>query len=248
VDPDRIADQLLRVIDETAELLVVDKPAGLVCHPTKAGPMSSLIGRIRLYLGHDEGRLVHRLDRETSGVVVIAKSQAAAASLGRVLAADGVRKNYLALVYGHVATETIRIEAPLGKDERSAVAIKDAVRADGASAVTRVAVKRRLTSVVGPCTLIDVWPETGRKHQIRIHLAHAGFPIVGDKIYGADETRYLRFVTDALTEADRRALGLEHHALRAARLELVWGGRAWAWDAGESEVEMWLRRVEAVAV
>jgi 23S rRNA pseudouridine1911/1915/1917 synthase len=239
---------LLTLIDETDELLVVCKPAGLVCHPSKAGPTSSLIGRVRLYLGHDEGRLVHRLDRETSGLVVVAKGAAVAAELGRVFAGNAVTKTYRALVHGHIAGASMSIDAPLGRDDESAVAIKDGVRADGATARTTIVLAERFDSTIGPCSLVDVVPRSGRKHQIRIHLAHIGHPIVGDKIYGADESRYLRFVVGALTAGDRAALGLDHHALHASDLDLVWRDRRWAWSAGMSQVQTWLKCVEAVAI
>ena len=206
---------------------MVNKPAGLVCHPTRDGEHSSLIGRVRLHLGSTEGRLVNRLDRETSGVVLIAKNAAAASELGRVIGTTAVEKEYSAIVHGHPADDHFLIDAALGKDESSTVAIKDAVRPDGAPARTRVAVQRRFDRDGAAFTLIAAKPETGRKHQIRIHLAHAGHPIVGDKIYGGDELRYLRFVTNSLTGADRSALMLDNHALHARALTFNWRGRMW---------------------
>jgi 23S rRNA pseudouridine1911/1915/1917 synthase len=223
---------LLSVLHSSPDLLVVNKPAGLVCHPTRDGELSSLIGRVRLHLGHGEGRFVNRLDRETSGVVLVAQHAAAARELGRLIASEaGMRKEYLAIVHGHVADGPATIDAPLGRDERSEVAIKDCVRADGAPARTRIVVRDRFTRAGEAFSLLDVSPETGRKHQIRIHLAHAGHPIVGDKIYGRDERIYLRFVAGAMTDADRRALRLEHHALHARRLSFDWRGRAWDFEA-----------------
>lgn len=218
------------VLHEDDDLLVVDKPAGLVCHPTKAGEWSSLIGRVRLYLGHDQARFVHRLDRETSGVVVLARSAAVARELGRLFASGDVRKTYLALVHGRFEGTRL-IDAPLGRDEASAVAIKDCVRPDGAAARTRVA-------ALGPGSLdgvettrVEVTPETGRKHQIRIHLASIGHPIVGDKLYGGDEGRYLRLVEGRLTDDDRRALVLTFQALHAWRLGFAWRGREWRFES-----------------
>lgn len=212
----------------------MNKPADLVCHPTKAGPLSSLIARVRLHLGNDEGRLVNRLDRETSGVVLVAKGAVAAGELGRVVG-GAAEKTYWAIVEGHLPEAELRIAAPLGKDTSSPVAIKDCVREDGAAAETRVGVIRRFVRDDEPFTWVEVKPLSGRKHQIRIHLAHAGFPVVGDKLYGSDEQRYLRLVEGRLTEEDRRALRMTSHALHARALAFDWRGRSWRFEAEPGE-------------
>src|SRR5262245_1806470 len=93
---------LFEIVFEDADLLVVNKPAGLVCHPTKTDERSSLIGRVRLYLGSVEGRLVNRLDRETSGLVLVAKSAKAAGELGKLIESSAVEKEYAAIVHGSV--------------------------------------------------------------------------------------------------------------------------------------------------
>ena len=194
--------------------------------------MSSLIGRVRLHLGSTEGRLVNRLDRETSGVVLVAKGAATARELGKLLAQpDAVQKKYWAVVHGHLRDSPVVIDAPLGADERSQVAIKDCVRNDGAAARTSVEVLERLERHDKPFTWVDVTPATGRKHQIRIHLSHIGHPIVGDKIYGSDELIYLRFVNNTLTDSDRRELIVENHALHARSLAFDWHGRSWTFEA-----------------
>ena len=288
---------MLNVIHEDADLLVVQKPAGLVCHPTKDGEMSSLIGRARLHLNSslsanevkeecpspaaagegarraDEGCgeqnqsrgrgevalnlqpsafslrpfLVNRLDRETSGVVLIAKNSQTAGELGKILESRAVEKEYLAIVHGHVVAESGTIDAPLGKDERSAVVIKDCVRPDGTPAQTDFFVERRFNKPLVPLagetfplsarqtggegrgevgfSLLRLIPRTGRKHQIRIHLAHLGHPIVGDKIYGGDEDCYLAFVERRLTAAQRVRLMLDNHALHARSTKFVWRGK-----------------------
>lgn len=222
---------LFEVIHEDSDLLVVNKPAGLVCHPTKTDERSSLIGRVRLHLCHCEGRLVNRLDRETSGLVLVAKSSAVAGELGKCMESSTVEKFYRAIVHGFVARDEFTIDAPLGKDERSAVAIKDCVRPDGAAAQTQTSVERRFTRAGREYSVLAIRPVHGRKHQIRIHLAHVGHPIVGDKIYGADEQIYLRFVVGALTEADRENLLLTNHALHAERLQFQWRGGDWEFRA-----------------
>ena len=283
---------VLNVIHEDADLLVVHKPAGLVCHPTKDGEMSSLVGRARLYLNSSlsanevggEGRgevvlnlqplafslrpfLINRLDRETSGVVMIAKNSQTAGELGKILESRAVEKEYLAIVHGYVAAEQGTIDAPLGKDEQSIVAIKDCVRPDGSSAQTDFFVEQRFEKMISsegreageenpaneqspfpphspsevselktqnsqltiqsqPFSLLRLLPRTGRKHQIRIHLAHLGHPIVGDKLYGGDEDCYLAFVERRLTAAQRARLILENHALHARAIKFVWRGRS----------------------
>lgn len=202
-----------------------------MCHPTKDGPLSSLIGRIREHLRHGEGRLVNRLDRETSGLVVVAKTAAVARELGAMFASGAVRKTYWALAHGHPVSDVFTIDAALGRDEESPVAIKDRVHPDGAPARTDVEVLCRSRYERCEVCWVEATPHTGRKHQIRIHLQHAGHPIVGDKIYGGDERRYLRFVAGALTAADHAALLLPHHALHARSLVFRWRGRDWRFEA-----------------
>ena len=222
---------LFEVIHEDADLLVVNKPAGLVCHPTKTDERSSLIGRVRLHLGHAEGRLVNRLDRETSGLVLVAKSASVAGELGKLIESSAVEKEYAAIVQGFPAREEFVIDAPLGKDESSAVAIKDGVRPDGAAARTQVWVEKCFVQKGGEFSLLRIQPLNGRKHQIRIHLAHIGHPIVGDKIYGADEQIYLRLVRGEMTDADRARLLLANHALHAGRLKFHWRSQEWNFRA-----------------
>ncbi len=217
---------------EDSELLVLNKPAGLVCHPTKSDATSSLIGRVRLYLGPAAApQLINRLDRETSGLVLIAKTPPAARALRRLWETRAVTKTYLAIVHGVPGTPAGEVEAPLGPDPASPVAIKDCVRPDGAPARTRWRVLRSWRRAEGRFSLLEVEPLTGRKHQIRIHLAHLGHPIVGDKIYGGDERVYLDFVSGRLTEAQRARLLLPFHALHAAGLTFTWQDREWRFAA-----------------
>jgi len=216
---------LFQIIFEDRELLVINKPAGLVCHPTKTDEYSSLIGRVRLHLGQGaQPHLVNRLDRETSGVTLVAKDLGAARELRRIWEDRQVEKDYLAIVHGHPREAHWLIDAPLGKDEQSRVAIKDCVRADGAAAKTEYWVQRRFTRGQRPFALLLARPYTGRKHQIRIHLAHIGHPIVGDKIYGGDEDLYLALVENRLTPEQRQRLILPHHALHAREVRFAWRG------------------------
>ena len=248
-------EKLFDIIHEDADLLAVHKPADLVCHPTKGDEYSSLISRARIYLERLVAaarlplpklqvtpHLIHRLDRETSGIVLLAKNAEAARELGKVWETRTVQKEYLAIVHGHVAAERGLIDAPLGKDEGSIIAIKDCVRPDGAAAQTEFFVEKRFVQNVSrdhselkpqnskfktslPFSLLRLKPHTGRKHQIRIHLAHLGHPIVGDKIYGGDADLYLALVESRLTDAQREKLILPNHALHAERLTFQWRGQ-----------------------
>ena len=231
------AAELFPVLSESEELLVINKPAGLVCHPTKDGVYSSLISRVRLYLGPESSpHLVNRLDRETSGVVLVAKTDLAALELRRIWESRKVEKEYLAICRGRFGERTGTVSAPLGKDPSSAVAIKHSVQPDGAAAETSYQVEREFVRDGQEYSLVRVQLKTGRKHQIRIHLAHLGCPIVGDKIYGGDENLYLDFVFGRLTDQQRARLVLPFQALHAALVQFEWRGQRMRFAA---EPESW---------
>ncbi|HEX3797925.1 MAG TPA: RluA family pseudouridine synthase [Verrucomicrobiae bacterium] len=218
-------EKLFEVIFEDGELLVINKPAGLVCHPTKGDVYSSLISRVRLHLGAEaRAHLVNRLDRETSGVVLVAKSDVAARELRKLWEERVVRKEYWAIVHGRVASSGGSVEAALGRDTESIVAVKDRVREDGALSRTDFEVVQRFGRAEGEFTWLRVWPHTGRKHQIRIHLAHIGHAIVGDKLYGGDEDIYMALVEDRMTAEQRARMILPWQGLHAREVRFVWRG------------------------
>lgn len=223
---------LFTILHEDADLLAINKPAGLVCHPTKGDAYSSLISRVRLHLGDSAtAHLVNRLDRETSGVILVAKSPEADAALKKLFAQRRVEKEYLAIAHGHFAADALTCDAPLGKDEQAIIAIKDCVRPDGAASKTEFSVVQRFTRAEGNFTVLRVRPHSGRKHQIRIHLQHLGHPLVGDKLYGGDERLYLDFVLRQLTAEQRARLILPCQALHAAALRFRWRDRDWEFRA-----------------
>ncbi|MBX9602295.1 MAG: RNA pseudouridine synthase [Bryobacteraceae bacterium] len=206
------------ILFEDSELLAVNKPGGVVCHPSKRGPRSSLIGAAREFRGLDPLHMPSRLDRETSGVVVFAKNKAAGSRLQKQIELRQVSKRYLAILQGRLERR-MEIREPIGLCPDAAVKIRRAVRPDGKSAVT--AFEPLETSA--NYTFVAALPQTGRMHQIRVHAAWAGHPIAGDKIYGPDETLYLEFVEHGFTPRLAQALPLRRHALHAERISFAGG-------------------------
>ena len=175
----------LNIIYEDNDLLVIDKPAGLAIHPAPGHPSHTLVNAILSYLpnlpdidGSLRPGIVHRLDKDASGVMVVAKNSLAQANLINQFKARSVVKAYLALVKGHLTPEEGVIEAPIGRDPRNRKRM--AVVAEGKEARTNYYVVK----YIGDYTLVEVRPETGRTHQIRVHLSAIGYPVVGDSVYG----------------------------------------------------------------
>ena len=195
------------------DLFVVNKPGWLVCHPSKQGPWSSLAGAARSYLKQSTFHLVSRLDRETSGVVVIARNPKTASLLQKAQMRRLSKKTYMAILDGEMK-RPCNVDAPLGLDPDCPISVIQKVgKGPGfRDAFTRFEPLCR----AGGFTLCRVLPETGRKHQIRAHARHIGFPIVGDKLYGPDPMLYLEFIKDGWTPRHERLLyGLRRQALHA---------------------------------
>ena len=228
------------ILGETEDFLAVDKPAGLLVHPTKPGGPRTLWDGLRDLLGYElatggQVSLVNRLDRETSGIVLVAKSSGAARAAGIALQQGAFHKEYLALVFGWPDWEERELHAPivrLGEVAESRVWLKRAVHSQGAPSVTRFRVEaRRERSDGSRFSLVRAWPLTGRTHQIRVHLAHLGHPVVGDKIYGESDAHYLNFIQDGWTPEHARALWLPRHALHATRLSFELESRPFDWHS-----------------
>ncbi|MEW5926203.1 MAG: RluA family pseudouridine synthase [Gemmatimonadota bacterium] len=172
----------LRVVAEDDEVLVLDKPAGVLVHPVLRGQTGTLANAVahRDLLRGIRARVhpVHRLDRDTSGLVLFARTPLAHRRLDEQLREHALRREYLALVHGRVPGDAGTIDAPLGRDP--AEPARRAVRADGAPARTRF----RVLESFADATLLRLELETGRTHQVRVHLRHLGHPVLGDPVYG----------------------------------------------------------------
>ncbi len=203
------------ILHEDDRLLVVAKPGDVVCHPSKAGPWSSLVGAVREYTRLPTVHLVFRLDRETSGVVVLAKDARMASRLQTAMQERKIGKAYLALLTGDLAGP-VTVDQPLGDDTTTPVFVKSTVRPDGQKAVTH------FTPLAqgGGFTWVRVVTETGRKHQIRAHAEWLGHSLVGDKIYGPDPRLYLEFIETGWTPALAARLLFERQALHCAEIDL----------------------------
>ena len=175
----------LPVVYQDGHVIVVNKPAGLTVHPGPGHPDRTLVNALLAMVpglpgvgGVQRPGIVHRLDRETSGLVVVAKTDVAHACLTGQMKARAVYKAYLALASGAVAGERGEVDAPVGRHPRHRQRM--AVVPAGRPALTRFRVVSRFSG----CTLVEAYPVTGRTHQIRVHLAHLGHPLVGDRVYG----------------------------------------------------------------
>ena len=219
------------VIDETDDYIVVDKPAFLLMHPTKPDGQPTLWKELRELLAYEianggQVSIVNRLDRETSGVVLVAKTSAAARRFGLLMQERRLHKEYLAIVWGWPDWEKKTADAPMdrqGKHQPSAVWLKQMIHPAGAPALTEFRVERRFirsTSSGNHFALIRAIPKTGRTHQIRVHLASLGHPVVGDKIYGPNEQLYLEFIETGWTPNLERQLLLPRHALHSSKLAI----------------------------
>lgn len=214
------------IVYEDARILVVSKPGDAVCHPSKAGPWSSLVGATREYTQLPTMHLVFRLDRETSGIVVLAKDAKMASRLQTAMMERKVGKKYFAILTGELAAP-VTVDQPLGDDTASPVFVKSTVRADGQPSITHFAP----VASGGGFTLARVVTETGRKHQIRAHAQWLGANLVGDKIYGPDARCYLEFIDHGWTDALAAKLLLPRQALHCAEIDLRTAGLDYVFSA-----------------
>ncbi|MEI6033809.1 MAG: RluA family pseudouridine synthase [Verrucomicrobiae bacterium] len=225
------------ILGETPDFLAVNKPAGLLVHPTKPGGSRTLWDALRELLGYElanggQVSLVNRLDRETSGAVLVAKSAPAARAAGLAMQEKKIRKSYRAIVCGWPAEEEFEVDAPiirLGEVEESPIYLQRAVHPAGSQARTRFRVLSKIQRREGRFALVAAEPITGRTHQIRVHLSHSGYPVLGDKIYGPSPGCYLEFARTGWTESLAGRLLLPRQALHSARIAFGWQGTSLDW-------------------
>jgi 23S rRNA pseudouridine1911/1915/1917 synthase len=228
-----------QVLDETPEWIIVNKPAPLIVHPANRQSEPTLLGGLEQLLAYDlviGGQLgiITRLDRETSGVVLVSKTKTVARELGWIFERRQAHKEYSAIVGGWpeldqwVSDERIIRAGELGPSQ---IWVRQVVSERGKECRTRFRVERRFEREEGKFSLIRCFPESGRMHQIRVHLANAGFPIVGDKLYSNTGAEYLEWMEQGWTAELQQSLILSRHALHAAALEISWNGNKYRWEA-----------------
>ena len=199
------------ILLEDDDVLVVDKPGGLVCHSASRPEHTSLVVLLRDH-GLETPRLINRLDRETSGLVIVAKNERAGKNLGKQVLRREIQKEYRAICWGEFQQAAGTIDQPIAVTSGSPVYTKRVVDPAGKPSVTEYSVAQKLAGF----TVVSLRPQTGRAHQLRVHLAWLGHPIVGDKIYGPDERLYLEFIAHGVTDALLDQLLLPRHALHAS--------------------------------
>jgi 23S rRNA pseudouridine1911/1915/1917 synthase len=203
----------LEIVFENRDLIVVNKPAGMVVHPAAGHSAGTLVNAALAHAPEMEGiggeqrpGVVHRLDKDTSGLILLAKNDRAHRFLQEQFRLRKVKKTYLALVDGHPPAPSGRVEAPIGRDQRSRKKMAVVSPQKGRQAISEY----RTRETFAEHTLLEVSPETGRTHQIRLHMALIGCPVAGDRVYGRRHA----------------SLALDRHFLHAARLVVRLPGEA----------------------
>ena len=227
-------------MEETTDYLLVNKPAPLQIHPSKPADAGlTLWDGLRELLAFEianggQVSIINRLDRETSGLVLIAKNTPAARMFSKAMMRRQVQKSYLAIVRGSPTWESITCDRPIlraGDVTESAIWVRQMVHDQGAPCLSDFQVLKRWQNSDGGFALIEARPHTGRMHQLRVHLAHLGHPVVGDKIYNDDGSGYLEFLETGWTPALQTRLLLPRQALHSHTLELETSQGLRRWEA-----------------
>jgi len=199
------------IIYEDDEILVVNKPGWLVCHPSKNGPWSSLVGAVKQYLGVNNIHLASRLDRETSGCILFAKNRASSRYWQKGIETKQVKRSYVSILSGELF-EKMSLSTFLGKDPESDVFVKQRVTEKSRKSKNANTHFYPLISRNG-YTFCLILTETGRKHQIRVHAQYIKYPLVGEKLYGEDENYYLKFCEHGWSDDWMPVLKMKRQAL-----------------------------------
>jgi len=206
------------ILSREGGLLVVNKPAGIICHPSKHGPWSSLAGAAREYLGAPKLHMPFRLDRETSGVMLLTGEEGLGKRLQHAVQRGHYRKTYVALLGGRMRGR-VAAALPLGLRPASPVLLRRGPLQDGTGQPALTVFVPLVANE--KATLAEALPASGRLHQIRAHARALGHPVFGDKIYGPDETLFLEFLEQGWTKRQQRLLGMNRHALHCLRVEFT---------------------------
>lgn len=217
------------ILDETEDYLAVSKPAPLQIHPSKPRDVGlTLWDGLRELLVYEltnggQISIINRLDRETSGVVLIAKNSATARRFGKAMLRRQFHKTYQAVVFGSPEWDTMTVDAPIlraGEVEPTRIWVKQMVHPQGQACLSEFQVLKRFERDGQAFAVVEARPHTGRMHQLRVHLSHTGHPLVGDKLYGLDDGDYLRFISTGWTPELASRLLLPRQALHSHQLKL----------------------------
>lgn len=204
----------LEVLYEDQYCLAVNKPYDITVHPTKKYLFQNVLSYLKEERPQTTFRLLHRLDKETSGVLLLSKDMKFHFPVAMQFERREIQKEYVALVHGKMEKDKGIIDLSIGKDKYSSVKMKKAVTSDGKKSVTEFEVIKKNKHF----TLVKLKPKTGRRHQLRVHLSHIGHPIVGDKLYGGDDGIFFAYLENRLTDEHKKHLRLERQALHARAL------------------------------
>lgn len=215
------------ILSMTEDWLVVGKPAPLIVHPTNDRIEVTLLGELKARGPGGDFYFVNRLDRETSGCVLVARSRKAAREFGRMMMRRQIRKHYRAIVHGWPEWSEIDVEQPMirkGEVQESAIWVRQCVHPEGKPSFTRFWVEERFEREGDRYAIIGAEPRTGRTHQLRVHLEYLGHVIVGDKIYGGNGAEYLEFLESGWSRSLAKRLKLSRHALHGSGMIFEWEG------------------------
>jgi len=204
----------LKPIFETTHFGVFDKPSGIAIHPKKLANTKSLLDDVRALYGSN-ANLVHRLDKETSGLVIASKNKFAESILKQMFQNKEIQKKYLAVVKGHIEKE-LTIKKPILANKDENIKVKVLIHPEGRESITIIKPIKK----IGENTLVECIPLTGRQHQIRVHLFSIGHPIVGDPLYGVDNSFADRYLNKQVNDEERiKVTGAKRLMLHAYKLE-----------------------------